>query len=249
MEAPMIKEKLKKIGLTEGESQIYELLIETGETKAGALVKNATLASSKVYDVLQKLVNKGLASVAMKNGVKHYEATPPERLIDFLEERKSELSKAQEEMLKLIPVIKEKQRAKVEQSNVRLYIGKNGPKIVLKELAEASRKEGYNYGYGTQENPFAEHYPHGLIEFFNAEKRLHLKTLLIFAKGHEQKQPHAKIRYLPPGFISPVRTMIAGNKIFLVDFTIPFTSIIIENKQMAKSYKDHFMLLWNLAKK
>ena len=245
----MIKEKLQKIGLTEGESQIYELLIETGETKAGTLVKKATLASSKVYDVLQKLVNKGLASFVIKNNVKHYQATPPERLVDFLEEKKLEIKQAQDEMLKLIPIIKEKQNAKGEQSNTRMYMGKEGPKIALKELVEASKKDGYNYGYGTEENPFVEYYPHELKEFFNAEKKHNLRTLLIFTQGHKQKQPYAQIKYLPSEFIARVRTMIAGDKVFLIDFTKPFTTIIIENKQIAKSYKDHFLILWKLAKK
>ena len=63
----MIKDKLEKIGLTAGESEVYELLIETGQTKAGILIKKAKLASSKVYDVLQKLVNKGLASFVVIN--------------------------------------------------------------------------------------------------------------------------------------------------------------------------------------
>jgi len=244
----MIKEKLEKIGLTAGESEIYELLIELGQTKAGYLIKKANLASSKVYDVLHKLVNKGLASYSEIDGIKHYQATPPERLIDFLEEQKSDIDDVQKEVIKLIPIIKESSQNKKEQSNTRMFMGKQGPKIVLKELVEESKKDGYNYGYGTQENPFMEHYPHELNEFFEAEKKYKLKTLLIFAKGHEHKQPRAQVRYLPREFLAPVRTMIAGNKVFLVDFTKPYTSIIIENKQIAQSYIDHFKFLWKQAK-
>jgi len=79
----MIKEKLEKIGLTKGESEVYVLLVETGNSTAGDIIKKSTLASSKVYDILQRLVNKGLASFSIKNGVKYYDATSPERLIDF----------------------------------------------------------------------------------------------------------------------------------------------------------------------
>jgi sugar-specific transcriptional regulator TrmB len=244
----MIKEKLEKIGLTPGESEVYEILIEIGTAKAGTLIKKANLASSKVYDVLQRLVNKGLVSFMTQNGVKYYDATPPERLVDFLEEKRDDLKTAQSEIQKIIPIIKEKKESLKETNNVRMYLGKQGPKIVLKELAEESRKEGINYGYGTPENPFAEHYPHDLKDFFKAEKKYKLTTKLLFAQGHKQKQPNAKIKYLPPEFISPVRTMIAGNKVFLVDFVKPITSIIIENKQVAKSYKEHFEILWKTAR-
>lgn len=244
----MIREKLQAIGLTAGESEMYELLVENGQTKAGALIKKASLASSKVYDVLQKLVSKGLASTVTRNGVRLYQATPPERLVDFLDNKKSEIDAAKEEMLKIIPLIKQKRKEEKRESDIRMYLGKEGPKIVLRELVEASIKEKYNYGYGTKDNPFAEQYPHELGQFFIDEKKYGLKTMILFAEGHRQKQPMAQIRYLPPEFITPVRTMIGGNKVFLVDFTKPITSIIIENEQIAKSYRDHFMFLWKMAK-
>jgi len=244
----MIKEKLKKIGLTDGESEVYSLLIELGECKAGALIKKANLASSKVYEVLQRLITKGLISHITKNGIKHYQAAPPERLSDILEEKKSEITKAQEEIMKLIPIIKQRQDNETEDRGVRMYIGNEGPKIAIKELIEESKEEKYNYGYGTKDNPFKELFPHALEEFFKAEKKYGFKTQIIFAKGNKQSQPMAQIRYLPPEFVTPVRTMIAGNKVFLVDFTKPFSTIIIENKQIAQSYIDHFKFLWKMAK-
>lgn len=244
----MIREKLQKIGLTPGESELYDLLIESGETKAGTLIKQANITSSKVYDVLQRLIHKGLVSFVEKDGIKYYQATPPERLIDYLEEKKSEIQEAQDEAVKLIDYVKKKKDEIKEISNVRMYFGKQGAKIVLKELIEASKKDKYNYGYGTQSNPFMEHIPHDMKAFFEAEKKYGLKTQVLFAKGHKQKQPNANIRYLPPEFMAPVRTMIAGNKVFMVDFTDKITSIIIENKQIAQNYKDHFMFLWKIAK-
>jgi len=245
----MIREKLQKMGFTPGESEVYELLIESGETKAGTLIKQANLTSSKVYDVLQRLIHKGLVSFVEKEGIKYYQATPPERLIDFLEEKKTEIQDTQNEMLKLIHYLKKVNDQKKEVNNVRMYFGKQGAKIVLKELADASKQDKYNYGYGTQDNPFMDIIPHDLKEFFNAEKKHGLKTQLLFAQGHKQIQPNADIKYLPPEFLTPVRTMIAGHKVFLVDFSDNITSIIIENKQIAQSYKDHFKFLWNMAKK
>ena len=178
----MIKEKLIQIGLTPGESEVYEILVGIGSSTAGAVIKKSNLASSKVYDILMRLIKKGLASFAIKNGVKHYEATPPERLIDFLEEKKDDLTSAQAEMKKIIQVIKSRNEDQ-ERNNVRMYIGTQGPKIVLKELIEESKNEGINYGYGTHENPFTEYYPNELQRFFDAEKKYKFMTKLIFARG------------------------------------------------------------------
>lgn len=245
----MIREKLQKIGFTPGESELYELLLNSGETKAGTLIKQANITSSKVYDVLQRLIHKGLVSFVERNGVKYYRATPPERLNDFLNEKKKEIQEAQEEINGIIKAIGRLKKENKENNTVRMYIGKQGPKIILKELAEEGKKEKYNYGYGTQNNPFLELYPHDMQEFFEAEKKYGLKTQIIFALGKKQTQPYADIRYLSPEFITPVRTMISGDKVFMVDFSGKITSIIIENKAIAQSYKEHFKFLWRMAKK
>ncbi len=43
--------------------------------------------------------------------------------------------------------------------------------------------------------------------------------------------------------------MIYGDKVAIVDFTDEITTIIIHKKEVANSYKNHFELLWNIAKK
>ena len=58
---------LGKIGLTPGEAEVYEALVELGLSSAGDIIKKANIASSKVYDVLHRLINKGLASYTIKN--------------------------------------------------------------------------------------------------------------------------------------------------------------------------------------
>lgn len=249
----MIKEKLQRMGLTPGESELYELLILSGETKAGLLIKKTSLASSKVYDVLQRLVNKGLASFVVKNGVKYYQATPPERLIDFLEVKKIEIKKVQIEITKLIPLIKEKQESKEEASNVRMYMGTEGPKIVLKETIEAGRKGEKLYGFGTDEDPYKDYLPADIQQHFRDQKKYKIKWYLLFSEKWKSpknyKAPLQEARYLPEGLTLPTRTMIYGNKIAIVDFNKPFTTIIIESKDISQSYKNHFNMLWRLAKK
>ena len=90
-----------------------------------------------------------------------------------------------------------------------------------------------------------------LQKHFLDQKRYKVKWNLLFTKGKWQSQsPLANIRYLPKGFNLPIRTMIYGNKVAIVDFNSkPFTTIIIENKDIAKSYKSHFKFLWKQAKK
>ncbi len=245
-----LKEILKKIGLTEGESQVYNALIELGQTTAGKIIKKANIASSKVYDVLHKLQVKGLVGYVIKEYVKYYDATPPERLIDFLEEKKSNISQAQNKIKEIIPLIKAKREEKEEKNNVTVYTGIQGPKIVLKETIEAGRRGEKLIGFGTDEDPYKDYLPADIEDHFRDQKKYKVKWYLLFTKGKwSSPSPYAEIRFLPKGQSLPVRTMIYGNKVAIVDFNKPFTTVIIEKKEIAEAYRNQFETLWKIAKK
>ena len=244
----MIRKALEKIGLTEGECQVYEALVELGLSSTGKITKKANIASSKVYEVLQRLMNKGLVSYVIKQGVRYYDATPPKRLIDFLEEKKEGIEEAQTEVRKIIPEIQAKRKLVEEKNQTIVYTGIQGPKIVLNEILECGKKGIPNYGFGTDVDPYVKYIPHILNKYINEAKKYKFKSKLIFAKGFKSPNITAEIRHLPREYLFPVRTMIYGNKVAIVDFTKPITTIVIEKKEIADSYKKHFELLWKLAK-
>jgi len=245
-----LNETLMKIGLTEGESQVYNALIELGQTTAGKIIKKANIASSKVYDVLYKLQVKGLVGYVVKNNINYYDATPPERLIDFLEEKKANISDAQNKIKEIIPLIKSRRELKEEKNNVIVYTGVQGPKIVLKETIEAGRKGEKLMGFGTDEDPYKDYLPADIEEHFREQKKYKIKWYLLFTKGDwSSPSPLSEIKYLPKGQTIPVRTMIYGDKVAIVDFNKPFTTIIIEKKEIAEAYRKQFENLWKLAKK
>lgn len=245
-----MKELLEKIGLTPGEAEVYQVLVEMGVCSAGTIVKKASIASSKVYDVLQRLINKGLASYSIKNGVRYYDATPPERLIDFLEEKRESIKHVETEIEKLIPTIKLKRSSLKDTNEVIVYTGPQGAKIALKESIDAGRKGAELCGYGTDEDPYKDILPAAIEEHFRDQKKYKIKWKLLFTKGKwKSPSPIAEIKYLPKGFNVPIRTMIMGDKVAIVDFSPPITTIIIHKKEIAKGYKKHFDFLWKIAKK
>jgi sugar-specific transcriptional regulator TrmB len=245
----MFKEALKKIGLTEGEIQVYEALINLGQTTTWTITKKAKIASSKVYEVLQRLMDKGLASCVVKNGVKNYDATDPKRLIEFLEEKKEKITESQEEIKKIIPIIESKRNAKEEHNQTVVYTGIYGPKIVLKEILEAGKNGIDNIGFGTDVDPYVVYLPYDLERFVVESKKYKFKTRLLFAEGFKSPNSAAEIKHLPIEYLSPIRTMIYGDKIAIVDFNKSVTTIIIHNREIAESYRKHFELLWKIAKK
>jgi len=54
--------ELIQLGLTSGEARIYLSLLKLGSSKVGSIVKDSRVSYSKVYDVLEGLITKGLVS-------------------------------------------------------------------------------------------------------------------------------------------------------------------------------------------
>ena len=94
-----------------------------------------------------------------------------------------------------------------------------------------------------------EYLPHMLKRFIKEAKKYNFKIFLLYGKGFKSPNTLAKIRYLSEEYIFPVRTMIYGDKVAIVDFSKPVTTIIIEKKEIADAYKKYFNTLWKIAKK
>ncbi len=242
-----IKETLDYIGLTKGEINVYLALLELGLSTTGKITKEAGISSSKVYEVLQRLIKKGLANYIIENGIHYYSATPAERLLDFLEEKKQEISEGQKTIKELIPQLEAK-RKKQKISEAVIYRGNQGPLIVLNETLKAGKKGMEIVGYGTDEDDWEKYFPAQLDEFIKESKKHKVKSRIIFRKGFQPKNYTAGVRHLPLEYFSPVRTVIYGNKVAIVDFTKPITTIIIEKEEIAKAYLNHFNILWKIAK-
>src|SRR3989344_3532557 len=85
--------ELKTIGLTEGEIKLYNALLELGESTRTELSKKSGISPSKIYDVANRLLEKGIISSIKKNNIIHFIAADPERLKNFLQQKELELQK------------------------------------------------------------------------------------------------------------------------------------------------------------
>ena len=79
---------LEKIGLTRNESLVYLTLLRLGVSRTGEILKKSQLNSGKIYEILESLKVKGLASESVINNVKHFAAAPPKQILEYVESKK-----------------------------------------------------------------------------------------------------------------------------------------------------------------
>ena len=82
---------LEEIGLTKTEIKIYLALIKIGQTTTTKIVKESQIHASKVYEFLERLVQKGLVSYVIKSNKKYFTVTEPINLKELLKEKERKI--------------------------------------------------------------------------------------------------------------------------------------------------------------
>ncbi|MDD5148724.1 MAG: helix-turn-helix domain-containing protein [Candidatus ainarchaeum sp.] len=243
---------LKRIGLKEKEAEVYLALLKQGPSLANQIARKTRIVRSSVYDYLDILIGRGFVSYSIISGKKFFQAVSPEKIFDnFIEEKKNQesaLNLLVAEMLKL----KNKEEKKV---TVEVFEGKEGLKSAMSLAIKEKPKEVLVYGTAGAS--------HKILPFFMEhwhKQRAKQGTLLRviynnvtnsferIAKG--PKLQLAKVRISPIKNFSLIGTIISRERVLLTvwDAETPI-GILIQSKEMWKSYKDNFEILWSAASK
>ena len=135
----MLEETLQELGLNRRESICYIALLELGSSKVGEILKKTEIPSSKIYEILEKLIKRGLVSYIVKNNVKHYQASNPSVLINYIEEKKKKIQE-------IVPILISKQKLSKKQT-VEIYEGQKAIFSLLTNLIENAKKNYHNYQF------------------------------------------------------------------------------------------------------
>lgn len=94
--------KFQELGLTERESKVYITLLSKKAFTSSELQKTAGIPRTKIYEVLFKMIDKGICVERRSGKVKYYEAVEPKKALHkMLEEAKSKYHSEMEKKTEL----------------------------------------------------------------------------------------------------------------------------------------------------
>ena len=232
---------LEQIGLTKNQSLVYISLLKLGSTTAQNIIKESGLHRSRVYDSLEKLEDLGLVSYVVKGFKKYFQAANPEKLLDYVEEKKEIVNR-------FLPELKKLEGMKKEVINASIYKGKEGIKTIHSEML----KEGKDvYVLGAKGMIFKE-LPYFIPHFEKERIKKKIKFTLIYdkkkIKEFEKDVVKRKLfegKSLPHGFESNSVVNIFGNKVAIVLWKDYPSGFMIDNKDVADSFRKWFILIYN----
>jgi len=250
----MEKDKLIKIledtDFTEGESKVYISLLELGESKVGPLIRLSSISRSKVYDILERLINKNVVSKIEKNGILVYQSLPPQSLFNIIKNKEKKLKEEEKMLYEILPQLKLLQPK--QKVNVVIYEGYEGYKAMIdRTIQELTSKDTYDAMGISQTTKGMEFYAGKIYE---TQKKKKFKARSIFDekgvfKAQERKTKWHAMRVLPKGWNTPALFTIYGDTVGIhLGEADSIVSIVIKNKEIVKSFRASFEAMWKIAK-
>jgi len=240
----MEKISLQKFGLTEKEETVYLTLLANNSLTANDIATKCGIHRQVAYDVLARLLDKGLVSSIQNNSKKVFSAMPPKRLLDEAKENNLLLEK-------MLPQLSLQINSRKEDALVSVVRGKNSVKEVIK-LIQDKMEEGAreHLVMGVDDKMYMKYAPIPLKKFmkFLEEKNLRERVLAMEGEKYFAGEKRSLYKFIPKEFFNPTATHIAGDLVAILIWTNPPTAIIIENKETADAYRKYFNLLWKVAK-
>ena len=184
---------LEKIGLTEGERKVYQALISLGECTKTALVRESKIPPSNLYDITNRLIQKGLISKVDKNGVAHFSPASPNRILDFLKNKKEEINKEESLVKALLPTLLAQFKDQKKGVGVEVFVGWQGFKTVFEDLLEECGKDDQNYIFGASVGADESKSDQFFLKYSKMREKKDIKTNIIFNRMSKER-PH---RFLP----------------------------------------------------
>ncbi len=247
-------DELVEAGLTEGEARVYLALLEIGASTSGPIVEKSGVARSIIYQILERLAQKGLVSHTIKEKTKYFQAAQPDSILEYLEERQKKLEGSKKKLQELLPKLSAL-ASSAKESEVQVFFGFRGMISVHEHTYQKlARGESYFFFGIPQDQP--KHYNAYWQQDHLRRVKAGIRCQLLFhpktpkeVLKNRNAYAGCDARYMPIEINTPAWFMGYKN-VGVIGFASsnPIT-IEIVNKEVADSFRAYFEEFWKGSKR
>ena len=248
----MDTEILKEIGLTDGEIRVYLALFSLGSTSTGPLIKESKVHASKVYPILDRLIEKGLVSFIKEGKKTIYSANSAITIFSYLDKLQNKLKDQRKSAEKLVYDLEKLKLLEKTNIEATLFKGIKGLKtaytIAIKDLKKDD--EVYEMFLPTVTNKSLSPFLINLVTSLSKKNKV-IQYMLFnqdcFESEKAKKLPRVKVKIgVPQEYKSPAEVCVYGdNTIIATTGGKEYITILIKNKEIANSFKNQFSAIWS----
>ena len=248
----MNEQLFEKLGLTKGEIKVYLALTRLGESTVGPIVNESKVTKSKIYDILDRLIEKGLVGYITRSGTKHFTANDPHMILEYVSKKEDELNNTKKEVIEILPQLL-MQRSSVSGKRVaEIYEGFQGIKAFREELM-TTFKPGETLLVLGAPKIANERWEGWFLDFHKKRIASKVNMKIIYnsdAKGYgkiRKKMKFTEVKYLPNDLISPNWIDVFPEAVLFVMVLKNPIAFVVRDKDLAKSFKSYFNIMWDTA--
>ncbi len=249
---------LKILGLTDGEARAYSVLLRIGAASKRDIVREARISSSVVYNILERLMDKGLVTCVVSNGKRYFKPANPSSISALIEDEKEMLRKKEMIISKIMTFHKrmlDVSSKNTEIYSVETYKGLKGLKSMLKRIIEEEFRTGSVQDWlamGVTANKHDKFNAMWLYWHSKIRPEHNVKARFILCEDDTEyvrrlaKTPLADTRVLRTQ--SSTCITVCGQKTLLMKYSEPSIHVMIDDENIADYFRKIFENLWNIAK-
>ena len=237
----MFEIEFEAFGFSENEAKIYLTLLEHGALHPSELAQKSGINRSYLYDILNRMQEKGYVSTVKTKDKLCYQAVAPRQLF--------ELVKLRIETFATIISQLEKLRGKKEDTSLEMHRGKGVFRTLTRDLFNSIQDGGEVLIISADERAFEEHDATGLAQYYRSlVERGGSERILIKRGGSRLTQPTTVYREIAPEIIGNSSLFIYGDTVAEILLGTPNYMTITRNKEMADARRKLFEYLWKGVK-
>ena len=228
---------LREMGLNEGEIKVYLALLKNGPNLAGLISRITGIHRRNVYDITDRLIQKGVIGYIVKNNRRVFEAVNPEKFLEIVKEKESLIREG-------LPMLKEMYSNEKEREETKFYKGANGLKNIFED--QLSGKKGSEIlvlGASKSVRDILHFY---FIWYTKDRVKRKIKLRMIVSEPFKKKVPLSETRYFPSEYANPVAINIYRDKVAIILWKKNQLAILIKNLEIADSYRKYFEFMWGI---
>ena len=240
--------QLQHLGLSDKEASVYMASLELGSDTVQEIAKRAEVKRANTYAVIEKLMSKGLMSSVGKGKKTLYQVEDPKQLMRLLQEQEEDIKKKEQEFKKLLPELETLFDIAEEKPKVRYFEGKEGLISVREDYFKAKNKEVLGiFALDEEKSVFTEEERKQAIKK-RVGSKIKIKLLYSAKEISKISTDLTTKRFIPKDkFPLSSSFVIYDNKIGIVSFKGKLIGVIIENKEIANTFRLIFNLAWTGA--
>jgi len=241
---------LEGLGLTRNEAKLYLALLQLGLSSPAELMRASGLHRSRVYDGVNRLMDKGLAGSVKVGNKSKFEAMDADKLLDFVGEQRKGLDKLENELEAMLPKLRSISKGQ-PIAEAHVLVGVEGFKAMRRDVLKHARGEHLLIGAIGRENEVMPDF----FTWWNKQRKAQGIAMRILHKESAKGKMMTKLemstsRFLPPEIDNPAVINVYGDRVVNViwkdDYPIVFQMI---NQEIADAYRHYFELLWKMGEK